>query len=286
MTTIHVGPAKCRLVASTHARLEVKDALSFRVKGFQFSPAYRSGHWDGRQTLLRRDGTFPSGLLSLVENTLRAAEIGFTCEAHAMPDVVLDSTRWRLKIELRDYQEQAVEAALKGRRGIFAMATGTGKTEVMIAITAALGLKTLVLVNNRDLALQTAKRFSDRLAGAEVGVVGAGRRELRDITIATFQSLRSWIRRDAETALEVLETYDVVHSDECHTLPAKTYVPVILSTPAQYRFGWSATPFKEDDKRAELQLIGATGPVLVTLQPIEAVQAGTSVPTSVTMLQW
>jgi len=286
MTTIHVGPAKCQLVASTVARLEIKDALSFRVKGFQYSPAYRSGHWDGRQTLLSRDGTFSSGLLKLVENALRDAEIPFTCEALEVPEVVLNSARWGLLVELRDYQEEAVKAALEGKRGIFEMATGTGKTEVMIAITAALGLRTLVLVNNRDLALQTAQRFSARLAGAKVGVIGAGRRELRDITIATFQSLRSWIKRDAEQALKALRTYDVVHSDECHTLPAKTYVPVILSIPAQYRFGWSATPFKEDDKRAELQLIGATGPVLMELQPKEAVRTGTSVPTSVTMLQW
>jgi DNA excision repair protein ERCC-3 len=195
-------------------------------------------------------------------------------------------TPWKLAVALRDYQETAVAAALEHERGVFHMATGTGKTEMMMAITAALGLRTLVLVNSRDLAVQTAKRFKERLPGVRIGVFGAGSRQLGDVTIAMLQSLRSWLRTDEQEARYVLRSFDVVHDDECHSLPAKTYMPVVMSVPAYYRFGWSATPFKQGDDRARLQLIGATGPVIMELSPQEAVQRGVSVPAFVTMLQW
>ena len=285
-TTIEVGVTTCRIVGSKVAHAAAKEALSFRAKGYFFTPAYQSGHWDGYRSLLGRAGTFPTGLLTRVQAVLTEHDVAFLVSLSQPPVPALRSKRWRLKVELRDYQERAVAVALKEKRGIFQMATGTGKTEVMIAITAALGLNTLVLVTSRDLALQTAKRFSERLPDAKVSIFGAGKHKMSDVTIATFQSLRSWMRDDPAAVKEKLGTYDVMHSDECHMLPAKTYVPVVLNIPAQYRFGWSATPFKKDDIAAELQLVGATGQVIMDLSPGEAVQAGTSVPTAVTMLQW
>lgn len=285
--TLEVSTTTTRVVcAAARAREVVKQALRYRSKGYWFSPAYQNGHWDGYRSLLTRGGTFPTGLLPRVEAALTKRDIPYCITVLTPPASAPQPKRWQLRVDLRDYQEEAVAVALKEKRGIFQMATGSGKTEVMIAITAALGLNTLVLVTNRDLALQTAKRFSDRLTGAEVGVFGAGRHTLADVTIATFQALRSFMRADLPAARAALAAYDVVHSDECHQLPTSTYLPLVLSIPAQYRFGWSATPFKKDDRAGELQLIGATGKVIIHLSPEDAVQAGTSVPTSVTMLQW
>lgn len=259
------------------------DLLRYRVKGYQWSRAYREGRWDGYRTLLSRDGRFPAGLVSLVYGGLRDY---FTCNVQDLRHAPNGISSWKYLGELRFYQQEALDIALTEKRGIFDLATGTGKTEIMMAITAALGLPTIVLVSRRDLALQTLKRFRERLRGPTIGMFGARARGDADIVIAMLQSLRSYLRNDPVEARSFLRKFQVMHSDEAHGLPTHTYLPVVASIPAYYRFGWSATPFKEDEERARLQLIGATGPVVMSISPTEAVNAKAVVQPYCTMIKW
>ena len=75
---------------------------------------------------------------------------------------------------MRDYQVDAQVAFLKYGRGVLECATGSGKTEMIIALTKALKCKTLVVVRGLDLMFQSQRRFSTRLK-QKVGVLGAGR---------------------------------------------------------------------------------------------------------------
>jgi DNA excision repair protein ERCC-3 len=265
----------------------LKSVLSYHVKGYRFSPAFLMHHWDGKRTLLRRDGTFPAGLVGFVRDAYWAddAKIVVVDQRHTPRKRAFDARVHDVK--LRPYQNEAVLVAIAKEQGVFQMATGTGKTEVMIGITAALGLRTLILVASKDLAIQTHKRFEDRLRGVKVTMFGAGKHRWGDVTVATLQSIRAWMKRaDPEEVADTLGRYDVMHSDECHTLPAATYLPIALAIPAFYRFGWSATPYGDGDEGARLALTGATGQVIGQMRPDEAVAAAVSVPAFVTMLQY
>lgn len=56
--------------------------------------------------------------------------------------------------------------------------------------------------------------------------------------------------------------------------------------PAYYRFGYSATYEKTNDKGARLSIIGATGPVLDRFTAGEGVKAGLLVKVNVTYIKW
>jgi len=71
----------------------------------------------------------------------------------------------------------------------------------------------------------------------------------------------AFARAKQNRTLEYFKGIDVVISDECSHVPARTWYSVLMNIHAYYRFGLSATPF--DKKTAsDLQLIGALGPVI------------------------
>jgi len=89
---------------------------------------------------------------------------------------------------LRDYQNEAVDIFMRKKIGILELATGSGKTEIAIEIIRRLGCKTLFIVDKIELLKQTKKRIEESL-GIEVGMVGYGKDIVKDITVATIQTL-------------------------------------------------------------------------------------------------
>ncbi|MBM0745454.1 type I restriction-modification system endonuclease [Phormidium sp. CLA17] len=139
-------------------------------------------------------------------------------------------------IALRDYQIQAikaVEAALeRGQRELLvAMATGTGKTKMCIALVYRL-LKTkrfrrvLFLVDRTALGEQTANAFKDsRMENLQTFADIFELKELKDaapetdtkVQIATVQGMVKRILYPSdETAILTADQYDCIVVDECH----------------------------------------------------------------------
>jgi len=91
-------------------------------------------------------------------------------------------------IILRDYQQAAVKSFMRARIGLLEIGTGGGKTEISIECIRLLGMKTLFIVDRKELLKQTKKRIEKSL-GIEVGTITAGKFEPQDITVATIQTL-------------------------------------------------------------------------------------------------
>ena len=191
-----------RLVGGTaSARATVDKLLSYRTEGWQFSKAFKEGKWDGWTHLLKADGSFPSGLWSYVASHLYHAGYSVRHVDTRAP------ARGRLpamealhpKIKLRPYQEDAVAAALEKEVGVLHMATGAGKTEVMIVTTQRLARRTLVMAHRWELVRQTADRYVLGLQLPKntpvVGVIGNSAWMPADITVAMFQTV--YARLDA-----------------------------------------------------------------------------------------
>jgi superfamily II DNA or RNA helicase len=146
------------------------------------------------------------------------------------------------ELKLRDYQIKAVEEFLKHKISLLEIGTGGGKTEIAIECIKRLGCKTLFIVDRVELLKQTKKRIEDNL-GIEVGQIGHGIDDIKDITVGTVQTLVKNITKYST----YLQSIQFVIYDECHKTPAKSYFLVsqhLVNT--NYRMGLSGTAFRDD----------------------------------------
>jgi superfamily II DNA or RNA helicase len=174
--------------------------------------------------------------------------------------------------ELRDYQAAAVDAAVAARDGVIQAPTGSGKTVIACALAARLQTRTLVIVHTSVLLEQTAEKFRQFL-GIEPGIVGAGRDDWSDVTIAMVQTLQ---RRDIAP---LRDAFGLVILDECHHCPAETFKSVVQRLSARWRIGLSATPTRKD--RLHPVLFDVVGPIVCAVKPKTLVADGSIAPSEV-----
>ena len=172
-------------------------------------------------------------------------------------DVRLDPERCRL----RPYQEEAVEHFHKGGSrlggsGVVVLPCGAGKTVVGMAAMAALRTHTLVLTPNTVALRQWKQELLEKtnLSEAEVGEYSGDAKEIRPVTLTTYQIL-TYRRSREEDFLHfgLFEQGDwgLIIYDEVHLLPA----PVFRATAeiqARRRLGLTATLVREDGKEDEV----------------------------------
>lgn len=264
----------------------VVDVTSYKSPGYQFTPRYKMGHWDGRIKLFRQSRrTFPSGLAQDVKEALEAVDIKVRMDDKRQIPPLPDVTEsWGQALQLEgvsfappyDYQPEVAEAMLKAQRGIVAVATNGGKTEIACLVTAALRVPTLFLVPGKDLLHQTRARFQKRLRlnDRAVGLVGDGKWSPGEwITVGTVQTLSGALA--SARGKKLLDQTQLIFADECHHVGSDTWYQVLRACNAFFRFGLSGTPLKRTDG-ADLRLLGATGPVIAEIRNKELISRGIS----------
>ena len=159
-----------------------------------------------------------------------------------------------LTTELRPYQETWVEQFLEKRSGVYVGPPGSGKTVAAIATIAAVGGETLVLVPSRELAGQWRTELLEHstLDPADVGEYHGGRKELRPVTIATYQTAGM----DRHRSLFDSRRWGLICFDEAHHITAPVFSRS-AELQATHRLGLSATPVRETGSEEEIYtLIG------------------------------
>jgi superfamily II DNA or RNA helicase len=151
---------------------------------------------------------------------------------------------------LRADQRAAIEAwEQAGHRGLVVKPTGTGKTEIALAIVARHEAPTLIVAPLRDLMYQWQRRIRKGI-GFDAGVLGDGRHEVWPITVTTYDS--AWIHMK-----EIGNRYRLIVYDEAHHLPGPVQHESALDCLAPMRLGLSATPWRADGRDGMLaELIG------------------------------
>jgi len=153
-------------------------------------------------------------------------------------------------LELRPYQETALEAVLNAaRRGIRAplvvMPPGTGKTVIFAHLLRRVGGRGLVLVHRDELVWQACEKISIVWPGAEIGVVKARQNELsRQVTIASVQAVAH-----AHRLADLGAGFSLVISDEAHHAVAPQWRRVLEGVGAgvsALHVGFTATPNRAD----------------------------------------
>lgn len=174
------------------------------------------------------------------------------------------------RVPLYEYQEEAVNAMLINHYGILQSPAGSGKTQMGIALAAALGVKTLWLTHTKDLLNQSKARAAQYIDPDLLGTITEGKVDIgQSMTFATIQTM---CKVDLE---QYRDEWDCIIVDECHrvsgTPTAVTqFSKVLNSLRARHKYGLSATVHRADGLiKATYAMIGE----VVWTVPDEAVKS-------------
>jgi DNA excision repair protein ERCC-3 len=160
---------------------------------------------------------------------------------------------------VRPYQRDATDGFWHGGSGVVVLPCGAGKTIVGAAAMARASATTLILVTNTVAARQWRSELLRRtsLTEEEIGEYSGSRKEVRPVTIATYQVLTTK-RKGVYTHLELLDARDwgLIVYDEVHLLPAPIF-RMTADLQARRRIGLTATLVREDGREGDVfSLIG------------------------------
>src|SRR6188768_40650 len=168
-------------------------------------------------------------------------------EAHS---IALVQDGWKV----RAYQQQAADNFFDGGSGVVVLPCGAGKTIVGAAAMARAGATTLILVTNTVSARQWRDELIKRtsLTEDEIGEYSGARKEIRPVTIATYQVMTTK-RKGVYAHLEVFDARDwgLVVYDEVHLLPAPIF-RMTADLQARRRLGLTATLVREDGREGDV----------------------------------
>lgn len=166
---------------------------------------------------------------------------------------------------LREYQQEAVQQFYgiegHGGSGVVVLPCGAGKTVVGLAVLESLQCETLILTSNTTSVRQWVDELLERtdLEEGTIGEYSGDKREVRPVTIATYQILTHRQSKGGPFVHMKLfneRNWGLIIYDEVHLLPA----PVFRATAeiqATRRLGLTATLVREDGKEGDVfSLIG------------------------------
>ena len=161
--------------------------------------------------------------------------------------------------QLRPYQNEAIDGFRHGGSGVVVLPCGAGKTLVGAGAMATMQRTTLILVTNTVSARQWKSELLARttLTEEEIGEYSGATKEIRPVTIATYQVL-TMKRKGVHPHLELMSARDwgLVVYDEVHLLPAPVF-RMTADLQARRRLGLTATLVREDGREGEVfSLIG------------------------------
>jgi len=176
---------------------------------------------------------------------------------------------------LMPHQQEAINAwKNNGNLGTIVIPTGGGKTFIGLAAIAELKIPTIIFVPNKILLWQWMDRIS-RFLGIpkqEIGILGAGEKIIKDITVATYQS-------GIKNINKIATRFALAIFDEGHHVPAKTFKDSALFIRAPFRMALSATPKRFDNN--EILLFQLAGEVAYKIDYAELVRRGVLAPLAV-----
>lgn len=304
MTSIIRFDNSCKVINEDQDVLKILDKeLSFKIQGAEFSQAYQgyfndAGEyitWDGRRHLLSGTGKFPVGLLTRVQEFYARRNqyveiIDQRTNKGKQISLDISGSLNKLGMTIRPYQELAANTAIKTDRGVIRLPTGSGKSLVAALITARIGKPTIIYVIGRDLLYQF-KKFFEKVFDTEIGIIGDGKCEIRDINIATVWSIGQALGLKKNTSLDdsgdkekkldpdkfrkvkgMLLNTSVHIMDECHLAACDTVQTISRHIKAEYVYGMSASPWRDDGQ--DMLIEAFLGPRIIDISARELINSG------------
>ena len=245
--------------------------------------------WDGKVKLFwhgNKLSKFYTGMASEVVKIFKANNISYTIEDNRVkppqncPNLAFKPLK---NAEDRPYQDWTTDIAYKATRGIIEAACGSGKTYCATKLISK--IKTvpfLFLVLSTDLLDQAQEMLSSCL-NVPIGKIGDGVVDIQDISVITVQTAiraihlgdkkfkikdykydedDNWNDDTLEKTKKGLEVQKLIAEckgllfDEVHHCTAKVSKEVLrFAKQAYWKFGCSATPYREDGQEMMIQAL-------------------------------
>lgn len=281
-------------VNSSCVHLVCEDGLSHRIynvfsayaPGYRFNPRFKMHVWDGKVRCYNpMSQILPIGLLNnlliwcdqhQIQYSLQGFKDGLT-DTIDKEDLEKQMNSYiTAGFQARDYQVNAVHAALTNRRGVLLSCTGSGKSLMIYTFLRYLldnkdVHRAILIVPSVSLVEQMYSDFQDYGwddLEDHVEMLYSGKKPTfkKEILISTWQSLE---KEDQE----FFEVYDACVVDECHQAKCSVVTRLLkLMHNAEYKIGTSGTLPTEISE--QLQINSVIGNVLFELKSCELIARG------------
>jgi DNA excision repair protein ERCC-3 len=203
---------------------------------------------------------------ALIKAGYPAEDVAGYTEGESLDVSLRTETTAGAEFALRDYQLQAVHAfyalgSARGGSGVVVLPCGAGKTVVGMGVITAVQSSTLILTTSVTAVRQWIRELLDKtdIAPENIGEYSASTKDVRPITVATYQILTHRASKDAEfTHLALFDerNWGLIIYDEVHLLPAPVF-QITATLQARRRLGLTATLVREDGREDDVfALIG------------------------------
>lgn len=277
---------------------QIKDEISYEIPNVDYVLQYleeqdRLFGWDGRIRFLKKRSRnkkvfyeIPAGLTYKLCQSIKD-KTGVYPKVYRVtkpPKKTLD-LKWNEDFKLRNYQQDLIDTLKRKTRGILCACTGSGKTVMVARIIHDLGVAPFIFyVLTKDLMYQSKLVLEKTMPGLEVGIIGDGICEIKDINVMTVQTaIRVFSKTEKDFKKEMEENKKIsemdesevrewkkeklthvdsrkkeiknlvkdcvgIYGDEIHHFACDTCEHMMMQSPkAYYRFGGSATPERGDN---------------------------------------
>ena len=299
---VEVGNVYSKLLGDLPKIVEeaLDESLSYYVEGYQFSKLHTDGwwdqktqawkFWDGKKHLLYAGRGFNTGLLERVQEVLATFKINTRVLDRRKP-VPFGKELVTKNFEHRDYQQRALQAALYHKGGIVKVATGGGKSVILANLIAHTNVKTMVFVPSIDLLYQT-KEMIEQVIGQDIGIIGDGEVDTKNITISTIWSASNALSKklvkfneedfgrkerfssaSKQSIAAAVKAMELMIVDECHMTACQSLQCINSAAKnCRYKFGFSGTPNRGNGE--DLLVEGVLGRKIIDIPASELIGAG------------
>ena len=259
---------------------EMSEFFTFSTPGYQFSPAFKSRHWDGKIRLLNLNTRqIYLGLVPYIKKFCK--DSNYTCEyidedKEVYPvDTKNLASALSLPMEPRDYQLLASSVGLTKKRTVLISPTASGKSLIIYMMIRHLlntGKKRgLLIVPTINLVTQmhgdfknyssingwNVEKYCQKIYGGESKIPDT------DLIISTWQSIYDMPKK-------YFAQFDFIIGDEAHTFKAKSLTSIMTKLiNCDVRVGTTGT--LDDSKVNKLVLEGLFGPVFKVISTKELI---------------
>ena len=239
---------------------EVKEwaQLNLRFPNPEYEKKQRMGFWTGRTPkelrLYEWDGNtmiLPFGVIRDLMPLLKGTRVDTDFRQNSIIDYGGNH------IPLYEYQQKACREMIFARYGILQSTTGSGKTQMGIALIKTIRRRVLWLCHTADLLNQSRDRAIQYMDQGMIGTITEGKVNVGiGITFATVQTMANL------DLTKYRDYWDVVIVDECHRVASSAttftrYEKVLNHLAARHKYGLTATPERSDGLiKATFALLG------------------------------
>lgn len=301
ITVEKISECQLKVMGDASDEADIKQFFTFKAHGYQFTPRYKSGMWNGDISVFdSRSKVLPAGLFGRLESFCDESKIEFSIrenENYTLDDhdhVGVDELREfidGLDLNLpssgsvREYQFDAIHKAVCQKKITLVSPTSSGKSLILYCIIRWIldknpHAKIVLMVPTIQLVTQMYSDFEDYSVHngfdmseyAQKLFTGQPKELTKNLLITTWQSLKN-IADKPGVGIKILSEYTSVFADEAHTSKS-TEVQSILEKcrNASYRIG--TTGSMDNQKIHQLQIEGMLGPVYKVITTKELMDNG------------